>query len=87
MTRAPATGYSEVLVPMRNLGSARPPFALDRIAQVNPRQVRYRRPQPRHDDGHTAHSLTPPELLNQRAALASATSKRRGKPGVAGARR
>jgi len=47
---------------------ARPPFALERIEQVNQHRVVYHLPRPRRD-GATQLTLTPQELSDQRAAL------------------
>ncbi|MGA7983111.1 MAG: transposase [Chromatiaceae bacterium] len=47
---------------------ARPPFALERIEQVNGHQVIYRLPKPQRD-GRTALSLTPQQLIDHLAAL------------------
>jgi len=47
---------------------ARPPFALERIEQVNEERIVYRLPRPQRD-GRTALSLTPLELIDHLAAL------------------
>jgi len=47
---------------------ARPPFALERIEQVNEDRIVYRLPKPRRD-GRTALSLTPLELIDHLVAL------------------
>jgi hypothetical protein len=47
---------------------ARPPFALERIEQVNEDRIVYRLPEPQRD-GRTALSLTPLELIDHLAAL------------------
>ena len=47
---------------------ARPPFALERLEQVNAHQIVYHLPRPRRD-GCTALSLTPLELIDHLAAL------------------
>jgi hypothetical protein len=47
---------------------ARPPFALERIEQVNDHQVVYQLRKPRRD-GRTALALTPLELIDSLAAL------------------
>ena len=47
---------------------ARPPFALERIEQVNEDRIVYRLPEPQRD-GCTALSLTPLELIDHLAAL------------------
>ncbi len=47
---------------------ARPPFALERIEQVNEERIVYRLPKPQRD-GRTALSLTPLELIDHLAAL------------------
>jgi len=47
---------------------ARPPFALDRLEQVNAHQIIYRLPKPRRD-GRTTVALTPLELIDRLAAL------------------
>jgi hypothetical protein len=47
---------------------ARPPFALERLEQVNGHQVIYRLPKPQRD-GRTALSLTPLQLIDHLAAL------------------
>ena len=46
---------------------ARPPFALERIEQVNDERVVYRLPKPQRD-GRTALSLTPLELIDHLVA-------------------
>jgi len=46
---------------------ARPPFALERIEQVNRHRVVYHLPRPRRD-GATQLTLTPLELIDQFAA-------------------
>ena len=47
---------------------ARPPFALERIEQVNDERILYRLPKPQRD-GRTALSLTPLELIDHLSAL------------------
>ena len=47
---------------------ARPPFALERIEQVNEDRIVYRLPEPQRD-GRTVLSLTPLEFIDQLAAL------------------
>ena len=47
---------------------ARPPFALERIEQVNEDRIVYRLPEPQRD-GRTALSLTPLEFIDHLAAL------------------
>jgi hypothetical protein len=50
------------------VSEGRPPFALERLEQVNEHQVIYRLPKPRRD-GRTALSLTPLQLIDHLAAL------------------